>query len=335
MKSKLLYISCHSILEYDELLLFTELEYDCFSLGSYTHPDGHISLPRPGIPDMQFYPDLYEESTKWPRTEIPKEFFDGFDVIVIMHSPDVLFENWERMRHKRVIWRSIGQSMPYIEDRIAKLMKEGLEVVRYSPMESGVPRYAGHSRVIRFYKDPDEFDNWNGKDGKVINISQTLKGRREFCHYDEIMEVGKGFPFKVYGGGNEDLGQFNGGYLTYDFMKGQLRDSRVYLYGGTWPASYTLGLIEAMMTGTPVVSVGPVIGDLKNREGIATFEVHRIIENGVNGYWSNEIKSMKGAVQLLLSNFELASDISKAGRLKAIELFGKPAIKAQWEDFLQ
>lgn len=335
MSNKLLYISDHAILEFDELTLFTELGFDCFSLGAYVDPQGHHALPRPAIKGMIPKPDLMEESTKWPRTEMPKEFIDQFDVIVIMHSPEVLFQNWDNMKHKRVVWRSIGQSVPIIEDRIRKLMKQGLQVVRYSPMESGIPRYAGENAMIRFYKDPNEFDNWNGKDEKVINISQSLKGRREFCRYEQIMEVGKGFPFKVYGTGNEDLGEFNGGYLTYDFMKGQLRDSRVYLYGGTWPASYTLGFIEAMMTGTPVVSVGPVAGDLNNKDNIATFEIHRIIENGVSGYWSNDLKSMRGAVQLMLSNKELASGISKAGRLKAIELFGKPAIKAQWKGFLQ
>jgi len=334
MASKLLYISCHTILEYDELILFTELGYDCFSLGSYTDPTGHLSLPRPGVEGMEFHEDLYEESTKWPRTEIPKEFFDQFDVIVIMHSPDVLFQNWNRMKHKRVIWRSIGQSMPYIEDQIGRLMKEGLEVVRYSPLEDGIPRYAGASTVIRFYKDPDEFKDWLGHDEKVVNLSQTLKGRREFCHYDEIMAVGQGFPFKVYGTGNEDLGEFNGGFLTYDNMKGMLRDSRVYLYGGTWPASYTLGFIEAWMTGIPIVSIGPMIADLKNREGIATFEINRLINNATDGYWSNSLPSLKGAVESLLKDQGLAAKIGELGRSKAIKLFGKDNIKNQWKEFL-
>jgi glycosyltransferase involved in cell wall biosynthesis len=40
-------------------------------------------------------------------------------------------------------------------------------------------------------------------------------------------------------------------------MRDYLRRIRAYLYTGTQPASYTLGLIEAMMTGVPVVSIGP------------------------------------------------------------------------------
>jgi hypothetical protein len=40
-------------------------------------------------------------------------------------------------------------------------------------------------------------------------------------------------------------------------MRATLRRARAYLYTGTQPASYTLGLIEAMMTGVPVVSIGP------------------------------------------------------------------------------
>jgi glycosyltransferase involved in cell wall biosynthesis len=40
-------------------------------------------------------------------------------------------------------------------------------------------------------------------------------------------------------------------------MRAYLRKIRAYVYTGTQPASYTLGLIEAMMTGVPVVSIGP------------------------------------------------------------------------------
>jgi hypothetical protein len=40
-------------------------------------------------------------------------------------------------------------------------------------------------------------------------------------------------------------------------MLDYLRQASVYLYTGTVPASYTLGLIEALMVGVPIVSIGP------------------------------------------------------------------------------
>jgi glycosyltransferase involved in cell wall biosynthesis len=76
------------------------------------------------------------------------------------------------------------------------------------------------------------------------------------------------------GPGSEDIG--GPGALTYDEMRGWLRRARVYLYTGTQPASYTLGLIEAMMTGIPVVSIGPSWMDVFPY-GPDLFEGHELV----------------------------------------------------------
>jgi hypothetical protein len=65
----------------------------------------------------------------------------------------------------------------------------------------------------------------------------------------------QGLPRTFAGPHSEKIGGL--GALPYDEMRDYLRRIRAYLYTGTQPASYTLGLIEAMMTGVPVVSIGP------------------------------------------------------------------------------
>jgi hypothetical protein len=64
----------------------------------------------------------------------------------------------------------------------------------------------------------------------------------------------EGLPAKPAGPGSEQL-RGGIGALSYDGMREYLRHLRVYLYTGTTPASYTLGLIEAMLSGVPVVSL--------------------------------------------------------------------------------
>lgn len=331
---KLLYISVHSVLEYDELSLFTELGYECFSLGAYADPRGHYLLPRPGIPGMAFNEDLFKESLTFPRTEIPQSFIDKFDAVIVMHAPEVIRQNWERMRHKKVVWRTIGQSTPWVEKLLLKCKNDGMLIVRYSPFEEKLPNYIGSTDIIRFYKDPTEYKDWTGHDKKVVNFTQTLKGRRDFCGYDFLMGAGPGFPFKVYGSGNEDLGEFNGGVLPYDLMKGQLRDSRVFLYGGTWPASYTLAFIEAWMTGTPIVAAGEDFWIHKDNRDVKIYEVEKLINSGVNGFVANTVDKAKEIVQRLLEDDDYARKISSAGREEAIRIFGKQAIKEQWAKFL-
>src|SRR3990167_5830908 len=160
---KLCYIGVHEVLEADELRLFTELGIDCFSYqGAFANPAGHISLKRPAIGGMTYYPELAEEANKHAKTKIPKEFFDKFDVVMIMHDPDVVVENWERMKHKKVIWRTIGQSIATVENMVRKMRYEGMKIVRMSQKEENIVGFVGSDALIRFYKDPEEWSGWTG-----------------------------------------------------------------------------------------------------------------------------------------------------------------------------
>ncbi len=332
---KILYISCHSVLEYDELKLFTELGHDCFSYqGAYMDPKGHYLLPRPAVEDMVYYPELADKARVFPKTEIPQDIIDQFDVIMVMHTPEIIEQNWERFKHKTVIWRTIGQSTPWVENRMKKFRQQGMKIVRYSPMEADLPRYIGKDVVIRFYKDPEEFKDWSGHDLKLINFSQSLKGRRNFCGHDFIMKVIDGFPAKIYGSGNDDLGEWNGGDLPYEFMKGQMRDSRVFVYGGTWPASYTLAFMEAWMTGIPIIAPSESLWRHKDNMDVRVYEVQKLISNGDDGFVNEDTDKLREVARRLLEDYDYAKEIGQRGRERAIQVFGKATIAEQWKQFL-
>ena len=327
------YISCHSVLEYDEVKLLSELGYKVFSNGAYTDPAGAYTLPRPGIPRAEYYPHLASIARSTPKTNLPKELIDPFDTFIIMHSPEVLLQNWDRIKHKRVIWRTIGQSTSGLEAKIAPLVKEGLQIVRYSPMEQNLKNYAGQHKLIRFYKDPNEFKGWTGEDNTVINFTQSLMGRRDFCHYDTIMPIIQEYKGKIYGTGNDNLGKYNGGELPYEMQKEQMRKAGAMIYGGTWPASYTLSLMEAMMTGLPIVAVGGATA--QNRfEKWEFYEIPSIIQQGISGFWSDDTQEMIKLTKNLLTNRELAEKISRGARKMAIRLFSKDVVAPQWRDLL-
>jgi glycosyltransferase involved in cell wall biosynthesis len=231
----------------------------------------------------------------------------------------------------------------------------GLKIVRYSPKESKIPSYAGSDAVIRFYKDEDEFSGWTPQSSgvmtlgqnmekRVISIGQSVKKRKDFCGFRIFEEATKGFDRFLYGPDNEDSG-IPGGLLSYSDMKKALRESRVYFYTGTYPAPYTLNFIEALMTGIPIVAIGPSMANVAafpNNEytagyvpGQSTYEVHEIIKNGVNGFVSDDIAYLRTCITKLLENDRLAEFIGSEGRKTAIELFGKKVIKQQWKEFLE
>lgn len=330
---KLLYLSCHSILEYDELKIFEELGIEYFSLGSYIKPQYPVDPIRPPLNRIQD-PELY--SIAPVRENMPKSFIDNFDVIVIMGLPhkEWISNNWDNMKHKRVIWRTIGQSTKEHEEFVAPYRKEGMQIIRYSPREEKIPGYAGMDALIRFYKDEKEFCGWNGRDLEVITFAQNMKVRSEHCNYQIFEKFATGLNAHVYGPKNDDAGPLNGGFMTYDEMKQKMRDARVYFYTGTQPASYTLNFIEAMMTGIPIVAIGPRLGTSLNING-DVYEIPDIIRSGVNGYWSDDVDTLKNYTQMLFKDHEMAKQIGDAGRKIAVSYFGKENIKNRWKNFLR
>lgn len=328
------YLSCHEVLEYDEVKLLTELGHDVFSNGAYLDPKGHITLKRPGIDKAISWTNLAPIAANAPKTSLPKELIEPFDAFIIMHTPEWVTGNWEAFKGKRVIWRSIGQSTPSIEKKLAKARSEGLEIVRYSPKEANIPNYIGGDAMIRFYKDPGQYCGWVGDTDEVVNFTQTLKARGQFVHYDEIMGAMAGFNSKVYGSGNDDLGRWNGGVVSYEKMLQILKHARVFVYAGTWPASYTLSFIEALMTGIPMVVAGKRITQPPHLEQLEFYEADEIIENGVNGFVANTVQEMREAIDKLTKDYELAKTIGAAGRKTALELFARDKIANEWQSYL-
>ena len=333
---KILYLSCHAVLEYDECKLLTELGHEVYSHGVYRDPRGAYTLPRPGVPGMKVDENWIELTGKNPKTALTKEMIDPFDAIIIMSGENEgpLVSNWQNIKHKRVIWRSIGQSTESTERAITRCKAEGLQVIRYSPKERNIPGFAGEDALIRFYKDPLDYQGWNGLDNRPINFTQTLKGRGKMVHYDQIMGSLVGFDnAKVYGPGNNDLGSFNGGEVTYYAMLQLLRDSRVFVYGGTWPASYTLSFIEAMMTGTPIVALSKIGAQVDGVEPFDYYEVADIIHSaGLS--CANDAQDMRIFINSYLDDLVVAQTNSIKLRERALQLFSKEVIAPQWADFL-
>lgn len=328
---KILYLSCHSILEYDELKLFNELGYEFFSMGSYLNPNKPSDNKRPPIkaPYNDHYISL---ANRYTKDFMCPQLIKPFDVIVVMHIKDWIVNNWHLFEGKKVVWRSIGQSTSSIEKDIKFYKERGLKIVRYSQMEDNIPGWAGYDDIIHFYKDPEEFKDWNGDIPQVICVNQFMKTRGEWCGWSKFEAATKDFQTKLFGPGNEDSG-YAGGLLTYDEMKEQMRNSRVFFYTGTYPAPYTLGFIEALMTGIPVVAIGPSLANIGVVDGLALYQIGKFIKNGVNGFISNDIEELRKSIRRLLEDKTYAYKIGQEGRKTAIELFGKERIKEQWRNF--
>jgi len=350
---KLLYLSCHEILEYDEVKLFTEMGIDVFPLGAYLNrSSGEINENsqglRPDIPglkvnekDMEAYHksvhDTYmpiipgnERDILLSGKRLTREFVDRFDAVMIMHVPLWIFANWEQIKHKPVIWRTIGQSISYNEKSLATHRGSGLKIVRYSPKEQNILQTIGVDALIRFYKDPDEFNEWKGDNNKVISISQSMKQRGKHCHFDIFKDATEGLDRMLFGPKNEETG-IPGGLISYPQLKEELASARVYFYTGTQPASYTLNFMEAAMTGVPMVAISAKTANEIYKSDL--YEVEDIINKYECGYVSDDPAELRRHILNIMEDDELAKELSRKTKIMAMDLFAKDKIKQQWKDF--
>lgn len=337
---KILYISCHGILEFDEVRMFSDMGHTIFSpSGAYQTPSSDFPF-RPKITNRKYDPTDLEEYNRqwyiWNWNQIaPKEFVDRFDIVYVMGMPRWIYHNWESFKHKPVIWRTIGQSNQHQEMEIKNFKKDkpNLKIVRYSPTERNYNNFAGEDAVIRFGKRPDEWNGWNGSDRSVITVVQSMKRRWDHCSWDIFERLACKVPSKLYGGDNPEVNPllFKGS-PTYSELQSIYQNHRAYFYAGTKPSNYTLNFMEAWMTGIPIVALDePLLRD----ENKGVYEVPSLIEHGSSGFIAKNEEELEYYMNVLLSSDQVANLISKQGRDQAIKYFDECNVVPQWEEFFK
>jgi hypothetical protein len=331
-----LLLTSHSIAEYDDLRMLTDLGYDTFSIGAYIDPQNPTDDKRPALdvrshPELAALCDIQREAygdpgprIDWAKARLHPDIIDWADAIIVHHFPEWwIAGQWERIRHKRVIWRTCGQSAP--DGSLERLMGslDGLQIVRYSPKERLIPDFAGEDALIRFGKYPDDYGPWVGDCAAVGNVTQNMAQRGNATGYDTWLRYTDGLPTLPAGPGSEVLGGL--GSLDYAAMVDYLRHIRTYLYTGTHPASYTLGLIEALLSGIPVIAPPWETGYAPLD---ALYEAPDIV-------WADPTRvDHVGKLRAFLADQQIAGLVGSRQRQRALELFDVAVVGPQWKAFL-
>lgn len=359
---RILLLASHAVAEYDDIRMFTDLGHDVFCPGGYQNPRESGEGLRPSIPNAAYHPELIEACEQvrrengdpgqfidWAKAKLHPDVLDWADVIICHHFPEQwLAAPWSTMRHKRVIWRTCGQSDPTLETVMAELREDGLQIVRYSPAEEGyfktVGSFAGQDALIRFGKYPDDYGPWIGDRLAVGNLTQDMVARGDACGYDEWTRLTAQYVTAPAGQGSEAL-PGGLGKLDYPEMLAYLASLRAYLYTGTRYASYTLGLIEAMLSGVPVIPVHKFVFG----QAHALYEADEIV-----GFPNIDWPMTQVELARLMNHDHARMDCphpricdategekaayavqrSASGRARAIELFDVATVGQQWQEFL-
>lgn len=322
----LLYLPCHSILEYDELRMFSEIPgITIISPGAYWEPELGSEL-RPPL-DFKFPREWMD---KWsaikPTKKLPDrkyhitpESIEHIDVIIVVNEWDWIFKNWEAIKTKKIIWRDIGQVLPQHEETAIKEAKRlGVKIVRYWDGYQTRKGYAGHDAIIPFAKYKSDFPEWTGGHRAVAGVCQAILQRREPCRFDCWEASTKGFTRNMFGPGNEDL-DYSYKVPDYNELMDILAEHNAMWYGGTRPAPYTLGLMEAMFIGIPIFT--------RHHRGweIATSE---ILNNNQIAHSTNELRDM---IHTAINSTDATKEISRYQREYAHKHWDVSVVKPQWE----
>jgi glycosyltransferase involved in cell wall biosynthesis len=160
--------------------------------------------------------------------------------------------------------------------------------------------------------DPNAYGPVTGEDRNVLSIIHSYRDRG--WHVDAWTEATRDLPTLHVD--HLDPAQ---PVFEYDDLQRALRRARVYLHDGE--QEYTITLIEAMMTGLPLVSFR-IPG------------IERYVEHGVNGFVGETAKEIREHCRLLLEDDDLVHRMGAASRAKAEREFHEERWQRQWVEIL-
>ena len=327
----ILYLSCHATLEHEEVNILRKLGHNVFTIGHYTD---NIDITRNNIekndPELMLeYKSFHPNHKGGMPIKLNSSFLRHFDTIISSYWYENILWNWEAVRSKRIIYRSIGLHSPGREEYFIPYKQHGLKILRMSPKERELPSYCGEDAIIRASVNPDYFNKWKGNESNILTIQKYIRKssiERMWLEYNAVTNSFKNNRV-LCGKLNEDIP-----YALTDIKEDDLqtlrRKSRVYFSLTTRCAVATYTFVEAMMTGMPVVTVD------KRLAGYNWFENPDFIENGVNGFKSNSVEEIKFYLSSLLKDTKLAKSISVEARKTMLQHFDPKVIEPQWKTFM-
>lgn len=337
VKPKILYTSCHEILEYDELRMLTELGYTVFSTGTFSNPTSQGTFRKPL--GTLFNPDLYREFLDG-GSKVSSEFLSLFDMAIVMHEAHWVEQILSCNPNFPVIYRSIGQSIPEYEAKL-KSYEDRMVVVRYSEKECGIDGFLKEDAIIYFGKYLEDFQCWTGGD-RLMTFYNSYTHRSHACapNVEFYKRISDFFDHQIAGAGNEDLSG-NIGLISSDNQNDFYRKCSLYFYVHSMLPSYTLNFIEALGAGAPIVAPSTnflqtaFTDDFFKAMGfpLSRYEIDDFLNHDTSLlYDSFDDAVIK--IRWLLDNPSYTQTVSKKAQKTFREYFDARQISRQWDKLI-
>lgn len=278
--------------------------WDQFHYWRPREPNVHDVLPAFEDAQLEYGPEDYARLLDDPATGFPERY----DLAWLMFNWQLkLF--WER-RDIPKLYRVAKVAELEESEWAALLERDDFTVVSFYPNTVAwlKERFGVDVPYVPLGLDPELYTPATGEDGHVLSIIHSYRDRG--WSYHAWKEATEGLPVL-------HVDHLDPEQPVYEYadLRRALRRARLYLHDGE--QEYTITLIEAMMTGLPLVSFR-IPG------------IERYVEHGHNGFVGDHAHEIRDYLQQLLSDDGLAERMGAASRAKALREFHEDRWRADW-----
>jgi hypothetical protein len=168
--------------------------------------------------------------------------------------------------------------------------------------------------IIKHGMDTEYWNGWVGGDGAVMTAVWDYIRRDRICGFSLWQEVTKGLKPNPWG----ETPGLSKMADNSDHLRELYRKASVFLNTTLW-SSCPFSLLEAMSVGCPVVTT-------------ATTMMPEFIEDGVNGFITNDPVTMNERLKELINDPNMARTIGAAGRETVVQQFGQERFLKEWNE---
>lgn len=168
--------------------------------------------------------------------------------------------------------------------------------------------------------DPVDYGGYAGDLAKVLRVGNGLRVRDVMLGYSLQERILQGLPSTILGL-NPDIPNCHMP-ADWDEYRERMRRHRVYLNTTRNPFEdgYNLAMLEAMATGMPVVSLANPSSP---------------IEDGVNGFVSEDETALRDGIEMLLGNRSRAVSMGRSARESVLDRFPMGRFVENWKRILE
>lgn len=259
-------------------------------------PSNYYILPEGDICSYIKY-DFILSQSKFGQYQIAKEIQKSINIPLISLEHTVPTPQTMSAEHINSMRHMVGDLNIFISN--------------YSAKEWNIR--SNNIRVINHAIDTKLFDDLNmERSDSVLTVANDFVNRDYCLNYSGWKRVTNGLNIKLIG----DTKGLSEPAESIDHLVEAYNTCGVY-FNSTTLSTVPTSLLEAMSCGCPVVST-------------ATCMIPEIIQNGINGFISNDENELRSKIEYLLYNKDVAKDMGQKARETILKMFPEQEFLNKW-----